>query len=72
MYGNYILIDHGEFDTFYAHLSKTLVSIYDGAFAGHVIGLAGNTGKSSAAHLHFEVRINGQAVDPRLYLGLEQ
>ena len=48
------------------------VVVTDSAFAGSPIGLAGNTGQSDGAHLHFEVRIDGQAIDPRVYLGLEQ
>ena len=71
MYGNYVLIDHEDFDTFYAHLFKVFVIVADSAFSGRPIGLAGNTGQSYGAHLHFEVRIYGQTVDPRLYLGLE-
>lgn len=71
LYGNYVLIDHGDFDTFYAHLSEVFVVVTDSAFAGNSIGVAGNTGQSYGAHLHFEVRVDGQKVDPRLYLGLE-
>jgi len=68
-YGNVIQIDHGNgFLTLYAHLSAFNVSVCDSVLSGATIGTAGNTGNSSGAHLHFEIRYNGTAVNPWLYL----
>ncbi|MEW6523220.1 MAG: M23 family metallopeptidase [Bacillota bacterium] len=71
-YGNMIIIDHGERDgkqitTAYAHLSKFAVRVGQQVKAGDVIGNVGNTGRSTGPHLHFEVRIDGQPVDPTTF-----
>jgi murein DD-endopeptidase MepM/ murein hydrolase activator NlpD len=64
-YGNYIMIDHGNgYVTLYAHLSQINVVRCQGVYAGNLIGLAGNTGNSFGAHLHFEVRLNGGFINP--------
>jgi murein DD-endopeptidase MepM/ murein hydrolase activator NlpD len=64
-YGNSILIDHGYgYQTFYAHCHKILVKKGQGVKRGQVIGIVGNTGKSTAPHLHYEVRKNNKAIDP--------
>jgi LysM repeat protein len=64
-YGNVIMIDHGNgYSTVYGHLSQINVSLCSPVTQGQVIGLAGSTGNSTGAHLHFEVRLNGQYVDP--------
>ena len=52
-YGNYIVIDHGDFDTISAHLSKRSVSVGQTVKAGQIIGHVGSTGDSTGAHLHF-------------------
>jgi murein DD-endopeptidase MepM/ murein hydrolase activator NlpD len=68
-YGNVIQIDHGNgFVTLYAHLSDIYVGQCQSVLAGANIGAAGNTGNSSGAHLHFEIRFNGTAQNPWLYL----
>ena len=68
-YGNYTLIDHGNgMTTAYAHQSKRLVKVGDTVEAGEVIGLVGSTGNSTGPHLHFEVRVDGNLQDPKLYL----
>jgi murein DD-endopeptidase MepM/ murein hydrolase activator NlpD len=68
-YGNYTCIDHGGgLATCYAHQSSYAVSSGVQVSQGQVIGYVGNTGHSFGAHLHFEVRINGNPVDPLGYL----
>jgi len=68
-YGNYTCIDHGGgLATCYAHQSSFAVSTGAQVSQGQVIGYVGSTGHSFGAHLHFEVRINGNPVDPLGYL----
>jgi murein DD-endopeptidase MepM/ murein hydrolase activator NlpD len=68
-YGNYTCIDHGSgLSTCYGHQSGYAVSSGSSVTQGQVIGYSGNTGSSTGPHLHFEVRINGAAVDPLGYL----
>ena len=72
-YGNYVVIDNGidsngrRIHTYYGHLSSVAVSPGQNVVAGQVIGYSGNTGNSYGAHLHFEVRVDGIAVDPMSY-----
>ena len=68
-YGNYTCIDHGGgLSTCYGHQSSYATSAGDQVDQGEVIGYSGNTGSSTGPHLHFEVRVNGEAVDPLGYL----
>ncbi|HWT92775.1 MAG TPA: peptidoglycan DD-metalloendopeptidase family protein [Solirubrobacteraceae bacterium] len=68
-YGNYTCIQHtGSLSTCYAHQSSIGVSVGQSVTQGQVIGMSGNTGNSTGPHLHFEVRVNGTAVDPMGYL----
>jgi len=68
-YGNLIVLKHPNgFTTRYAHLSRYLVKPGDVVQRGDVIGLVGTTGRTTAPHLHYEVRLNDRAVDPRPYL----
>ena len=69
IYGDYVLIDHGDgLETLYGHASRVLVREGDRVARGQLVALAGSTGVSTAPHLHFEVRLNGRAVDPMLYV----
>ena len=68
-YGNLVVVDHGNgLATAYAHASAILVSLGQQVSQGETVALVGSTGNSSGPHLHFEVRVNGVAVDPLLYL----
>ncbi|HEY7694186.1 MAG TPA: peptidoglycan DD-metalloendopeptidase family protein [Gaiellaceae bacterium] len=68
-YGNLTVIDHGGgLATAYGHQSGIAVSLGQQVAQGEVIGYVGSTGHSTGPHLHFEVRVNGQAVDPLGYL----
>jgi len=67
-YGKLVVIQHGEhFTTLYAHLNEIKVSSGDVVKKGAVIGTVGNTGKSTGDHLHYEVRKDGENVDPKEY-----
>ena len=64
-YGNFVRISHaGNYETLYGHLSRVLVDKGAHVPQGEVVALTGNTGRSTAPHLHFEVRHDGKPVDP--------
>ncbi len=68
-YGKLIVIDHGYgFSTRYGHLQRTLVNTGQRVRRGQVMGFVGSTGRSTAPHLHYEIRVNGVPVDPFKYL----
>ncbi|QBH95377.1 hypothetical protein EKN56_02530 [Limnobaculum zhutongyuii] len=63
--GNYIVIRHkNSYETYYMHLSKLMVQPGQKVSRGQKIALSGNTGRSTGAHLHYELRVNDRAVDP--------
>jgi hypothetical protein len=67
--GNVIVLSHGYgFKTFYAHLSKMRVKTGQTVKRGDIIGEVGNTGLSTGPHLHYEIELHGQAVDPFRYI----
>ena len=68
-YGYVVYIQHADGrETRYGHLSRVLVNVGDHVDQGDKIALSGNTGRSTGPHLHFELRINGVAVNPLEYL----
>jgi murein DD-endopeptidase MepM/ murein hydrolase activator NlpD len=68
-YGNMVEIDHGNgLSTRYAHLSAIAVAAGQAVEAGSVLGRAGSTGRSTGPHLHYETRVDGEAVDPQRFL----
>ena len=68
-YGTYVIIDHGGgITTLYAHMSAITVNVGDVVVMGQQIGNVGNTGWSTGAHLHFEVRKDGKSVNPLPYV----
>ncbi|MDP9219883.1 MAG: M23 family metallopeptidase [Actinomycetota bacterium] len=71
-YGNQIIVDHGRINghdlaTSYNHLSR-IIKHSGRVSRGQLIGYSGTTGLSTGCHLHFEVRVNGTPVNPKLYL----
>ena len=68
-YGRMVEIDHGNgLSTRYGHLSEISVKVGDAIKIGQVIGAVGSTGRSTGPHLHYETRIDGDAVDPQKFL----
>ena len=68
-YGRMVEIDHGNgLSTRYGHLSEISVKVGDPIKIGQVIGAVGSTGRSTGPHLHYETRIDGEAVDPQKFL----
>ncbi|AJP72029.1 M23 family metallopeptidase [Sphingomonas hengshuiensis] len=68
-YGNLVQLNHGRgIETRYGHLSKILVADNTRVHRGQLIGLMGSTGRSTGSHLHYEVRVDGRAVNPVPFL----
>lgn len=64
-YGHYVLVEHSNgLQTLYGHLAERAVKVGDEVLPGDIVGLAGNSGKSSGAHLHFEIRYGDVNIDP--------
>ena len=68
-YGNLVEISHGKgIETRYGHLSQILIAPNAQVHRGQLIGLMGSTGRSTGSHLHYEVRVDGHAVNPVPFL----
>jgi len=68
-YGRQVLLDHGHgLKTLYAHMSGFTVTLGQSVIRGQVIGYVGSSGRSTGAHLHYEVQIHGTPVNPHKYL----
>jgi murein DD-endopeptidase MepM/ murein hydrolase activator NlpD len=68
-YGLFVLLEHpDQYQTMYGHLSRILVTLDSRVAPGQVIGLSGNSGRSTAPHLHFEIRQQGSSLDPLAYV----
>ena len=63
-YGNLVIIENGPYRLYFAHLDEIPVSVGQMVQRGTIIGLSGNTGKSTGPHLHYEIRLDGQPIDP--------
>ncbi len=67
--GRYIILSHGNgYESVFAHLQKQLVKRGEHISRGQVIGLLGNTGRSTGSHLHYELRYQGRAINPMKYM----
>lgn len=72
-YGYYVVIRHDNgFETVYGHLSRPLFDENERIFAGEVLGLGGNTGRSTGSHLHYEIRYLGNAINPETLIDFEK
>ena len=68
-YGIALILEHGnDTKSLYGHLSRLNVGLDQKVERGQLIALTGNTGRSSGPHLHYEIQVNGQPVDPHTYL----
>ena len=67
-YGNHVVLEHGDIECLYGHLSTILVSEGDIIPAGTVVAISGNTGKSTGPHLHVRIRKDGKSVDPKPFI----
>ncbi len=69
VYGRFVVIDHGDgYATLYGHASTTLVSLGQPVRERQVVALSGSTGRSTGPHLHFEVLVEGEPVDPLTFV----
>ena len=67
-YGNYVVLNHGNIECLYGHLSDIGVSVGEAVQAGDVVAISGNTGRSTGPHLHLKMTYMGQRVDPLVFI----
>ena len=65
--GKYVTIQHGNFTVSYCHLSQILVSQGQAVLPGDVVGITGNTGRSTGEHLHITIRYNEEYINPKIF-----
>ena len=68
--GKYVILQHGNIQISYCHLSKIMVKAGTLVNPGKVVAISGSTGRSSGPHLHLTLRVNGEIIDPSILLGL--
>ena len=66
--GNFVIVEHGSYQSFYCHLEKCYVDKGDYVDAGQILGLSGNTGMSTGPHLHFALKHQGKYINPEPFL----
>jgi murein DD-endopeptidase MepM/ murein hydrolase activator NlpD len=66
-YGNLVIVENGPYRIYFAHLDEIPVSVGQIVQRGTIIGLSGNTGKSTGPHLHYEIRVDGRPIDPSVF-----
>lgn len=72
-YGNTVMVEHDTtYETLYAHLNKIDVKVGDSVKKGDIIGRMGTTGRSTGVHLHYEIKRNGEHVDPYMYMSFHK
>lgn len=71
-YGNLVIVNHGDFDIYYAHLSQIKDGLKEGDIVdmGDIVGKIGSTGRSTGPHLHLEIIIDGVSVNPEIFIDL--
>lgn len=68
--GNYVILRHGNYTVSYCHLSQIYVRRHDIVFAGDVVAVSGNTGRSTGAHLHITCKRNGKVINPDILFSI--
>ena len=68
--GNYVTLKHGNYHVSYCHLSSVLVGKGERVFSGTIVGVTGNTGRSTGCHLHLTCKKDGKSVNPTILLNL--
>lgn len=67
-YGNYIVLEHGNLECLYGHLSRIVVTEGEIISAGTVVAISGNTGKSTGPHLHIRMKKDGKSINPKPFI----
>ena len=68
--GNYVTLKHGNYHVSYCHLSSVIVGKGERVFSGTIVGVTGNTGRSTGCHLHLTCKKNGESFNPTILLNL--
>lgn len=68
--GNYVTLKHGNYHVSYCHLSSVIVGKGERVFSGTIVGVTGNTGRSTGSHLHLTCKKDGESFNPTILLNL--